>query len=64
MPCTVWIQRQPGSHMRLSITTYGEYHITLPNHDPLRLATLAAILAGVALHHGLTRNELSQRLFD
>jgi len=50
--------------MRLTSTTHGEHHLTIPNHDPLRLGTLAAILAGVAAHHGLTRDELVQRLFE
>ena len=58
------VTRQTGSHMRLTSTTHGEHHITIPNHDPLRLGTLAVILAGVAAHHGLTRDELVQRLFE
>lgn len=58
------VTRQTGSHMRLTSATHGEHHITIPNHDPLRLGTLAAILAGVAAHHGLTRDELVQRLFE
>lgn len=58
------VTRQTGSHMRLTSTTHGEHHITIPNHDPLRLGTLAAILAGVAAHHGLTRDDLIQRLFE
>ena len=58
------VTRQTGNHMRLTSTTHGEHHITIPNHDPLRLGTLAAILAGVAVHHGLTRDELIQRLFE
>ena len=58
------VTRQTGSHMRLTSTTRGEHHITIPNHDPLRLGTLAAILASVAAHHGLTRDDLIQRLFD
>ena len=58
------ITRQTGSHMRLTSTTRGEHHITIPNHDPLRLGTLAAILASVAAHHGLTRDDLIQQLFD
>lgn len=44
--------------------THGEHHITIPNHDPLKLGTLASILAGVAVHHGLARDELIQRLFE
>ncbi len=58
------VTRQTGSHMRLTSTTRGEHHVTIPNHDPLRLGTLAAILASVAAHRGLTRDELVQRLFE
>ena len=58
------VSRQTGSHMRLTSTIRGEHHITLPSHDPLRLGTLAAILASVAVHHGITRDELIQRLFE
>lgn len=50
--------RQTGSHIRLTCATHGEHHITLPNHDPLKLGTLAAILSSVAAHHGVTREEL------
>jgi len=32
--------RQLGSHRRLTTQTGGEHHLTLPNHDPLRLGTL------------------------
>lgn len=56
--------RQTGSHLRLTSSVGGEHHVTIPNHDPLRVGTLAAILAAVAAHHGLTRDELIQRLFD
>lgn len=55
--------RQTGSHIRLTSMAHGEHHITLPNHDPLRVGTLAAILASIAAHHGLTRDELLQQLF-
>ncbi len=58
------VTRQTGSHLRLTSTKCSEHHITIPNHDPLRLGTLAAILASVAAHHGITRDELIQRLFD
>lgn len=58
------ITRQTGSHLRLTSTTHGEHHITIPNHDPLRIGTLAAILDGVALHHGLTRDALLHRLLE
>ena len=56
--------RQTGSHIRLTSTVGGEHHITIPNHDPLRIGTLAAILASVAAHHQMTREALVQKLFE
>jgi predicted RNA binding protein YcfA (HicA-like mRNA interferase family) len=56
------VSRQTGSHVRLTSQARGEHHITIPNHDPLRIGTLAAILDSVAAHHGLTREALLQRL--
>jgi predicted RNA binding protein YcfA (HicA-like mRNA interferase family) len=55
--------RQTGSHMRLTTQENGEHHITIPRHDPLRVGTLSAILADVADHFGMTRDELVQELF-
>ncbi|OZB42025.1 MAG: hypothetical protein B7X46_14675 [Thiomonas sp. 15-66-11] len=55
------VTRQTGSHMRLTST---EHHITVPRHDPLRIGTLAAVLDAVAVHHGLSRDALLERLFD
>lgn len=55
--------RQTGSHIRLTSTVRGLHHITLPNHDPLKVGTLAAILASVAAHHGINRDKLLHRLF-
>jgi predicted RNA binding protein YcfA (HicA-like mRNA interferase family) len=59
------VSRQTGSHMRLTCSashTHGEHHITIPNHDPLRIGTLAAILESVAVHHGMTRDQLLQKM--
>jgi predicted RNA binding protein YcfA (HicA-like mRNA interferase family) len=56
------VSRQTGSHVRLTSQARGEHHITIPNHDPLRIGTLAAILDSVAAHHGLTREALLQQL--
>jgi predicted RNA binding protein YcfA (HicA-like mRNA interferase family) len=58
------VTRQTGSHLRLTSTTQGEHHITIPNHDPLRIGTLAAILDSVASHHELTRDALLHRLLE
>lgn len=55
--------RQTGSHLRLTTQQQGEHHITIPNHPALRVGTLAAILADVAAHFEIDRDELLQRLF-
>ena len=55
--------RQTGSHVRLTCESPVQHHVTVPMHDPLRIGTLAAVLTAVADAHGLTRDELLQRLF-
>ena len=57
------VTRQTGSHMRLTTYEHGEHHVTVPRHAELRIGTLAGILADVATHLGLTRDELLERLF-
>jgi predicted RNA binding protein YcfA (HicA-like mRNA interferase family) len=58
-----YITRQTGSHMRLTTNQRGEHHVTIPNHDQLRIGTLAGIVADVAGHFEITRDELTERLF-
>ena len=55
--------RQSGSHIRLTCEQPKQHQITIPNHDSLRIGTLAAILADVARHHGFSRDALVQKLF-
>ncbi|MHB9150786.1 MAG: type II toxin-antitoxin system HicA family toxin [Thermoleophilia bacterium] len=55
--------RQTGSHMRLTTTQGGEHHITIPKHDRLRVGTLAGIVAEVARHLDIEREELVRLLF-
>lgn len=55
--------RQSGSHVRLTSLQPKEHHLTVPLHDPLRIGTLAAILADVAAHHATTRDTLITKLF-
>jgi predicted RNA binding protein YcfA (HicA-like mRNA interferase family) len=57
------ITRQKGSHLRLTTQRGGEHHVTIPRHDALRVGTLAGILADVATHFGLSRDELLEELF-
>lgn len=50
--------RQDGSHIRLSTQRGSQHHVTVPNHNPIKVGTLTAILKAVALHHKLTVEEL------
>ena len=54
--------RQSGSHIRVTTSESGNHHVTVPNHDSLKLGTFASILDDVAEHHRLTRVELLRRL--
>ena len=56
--------RQSGSHIRLTCLKPKEHHITIPLHDPLRIGTLASILADVAQAHSLSREMLLGMLFE
>ena len=58
------VTRQAGSHVRLTTDMPSQHHITIPNHDPLKVGTLAAILSDVAAHSKLSREQLVERLFD
>ncbi len=57
------VTRRSGSHIRLTTFEGGEHHITVPAVEPLRVGTLAAILAEVGEHFGLERGEVASRLF-
>ena len=56
--------RQSSSHVRLTTQRNGEHHVTIPDHDPIRVGTLAGILADVAQRHKLTRDRLARLLFS
>ena len=58
------VTRQTGSHVRLTRPDGGEHHVTIPDHDPLKVGTLNGILRDVAAHLGLTRDELLEKLFE
>ncbi len=58
------IMRQTGSHMRLMSKHTGvEYHITIPNHSPLKIGTLNNILKDVADYLKCDKESLMQELF-
>lgn len=57
------ITRQTGSHLRLTTYEHGPHHLTIPQHASLRVGTLSAILADVAAHFEMSREQLLDRLF-
>ncbi len=56
------VQRQNGSHIRLTTQSGGEHQITVPDHDAIKVGTLSAILREVAEHTKLSRDNLVQEL--
>ncbi|MFN2500478.1 MAG: type II toxin-antitoxin system HicA family toxin [Pyrinomonadaceae bacterium] len=52
------VTRQTGSHIRITTESRGIHHITIPDHQPLRVGTLSAVLREVAEHFDMTREEL------
>lgn len=55
--------RQTGSHIRLTCSKPAEHHITIPDHNPIKIGTLSAILSDVASHVKLSKDELIKILF-
>jgi predicted RNA binding protein YcfA (HicA-like mRNA interferase family) len=56
------VTRQTGSHIRLRCLE-PNHALTIPNHHPIRIGTLAAILLDLETVHGLDREGLLLRLF-
>jgi predicted RNA binding protein YcfA (HicA-like mRNA interferase family) len=56
--------RQTGSHIRLTTQKNGVHHITIPNHNPIKIGTLSAILRDIENHFDITRDELLNQLFS
>lgn len=57
------VTRQTGSHVRLTCDTPSQHHITIPNHNPIRVGTLSAILVDIALHLKVSKENLIRQLF-
>lgn len=56
------VDRQKGSHVRVTTRQGGEHHEVVPNHHPIRIGTLSSILKSVATHHKLSVEELVRQL--
>ena len=57
------VSRQKGSHMRLTTNEPSEHHITIPNHNPLKVGTLNSILGEISEHLKISKEDLVNRLF-
>jgi len=57
------ISRQTGSHMRLTTLQKGEHHVTIPDHQYLKIGTLSGILNAVADHLQMKKTDLMEDLF-
>lgn len=49
--------------MRLTTQLEGEHHVTIPNHFNLRIGTVAGVLADVAAHFKISKDDVVIRLF-
>ena len=56
------VDRQKGSHMRVTTQQGGEHHEVVPRHDPIKTGTLSGILKNVGAHHGLSVEALVRLL--
>jgi predicted RNA binding protein YcfA (HicA-like mRNA interferase family) len=50
--------RQVGSHIRVTTSQKGTHHLTIPNHNPIKLGTLSSILRDVGIHFNLSKEEV------
>ena len=51
------VDRQRGSHIRVTTQQDGEHHEVVPSHNPIKIGTLSSILKSIAAHHKLTVEE-------
>jgi len=58
------ISRQTGSHIKLTSEFKGyKHHITIPNHDAIKIGTLNFILNDVAYYLTIQKSDLINDLF-
>lgn len=53
---------QVGSHIILQTETPGHHRVSVPDHKPLRIGTVNAILREVAAAKGVAREEILDSL--
>lgn len=63
--CRRWgyrITHQRGSHIVLATNVPAGFSVTVPDHSPVRVGTLNAILRTVAQQKGVTKEEVAATL--
>ena len=59
------ISRQKGSHIRLTKQLVNkELHITIPNHNHLKIGTLNNILNSLSINEKITKDKVIEILFS
>lgn len=58
------LTNQTGTHIKLTSKLNGEHHITIPNHVPLKVGTLNAILNDLSRYLDIAKNILIKELFE
>ena len=56
--------RQVGSHIRTTTQENGEHHVSIPNHNPVKVGTLNGIISDVAEHFQISKEEVFTVLFE
>lgn len=56
------VKRQAGSHIIVSTQQNGENTQVIPDHKPLKVGTLNAILTGIANHFQTTKEEIFKQI--
>jgi hypothetical protein len=49
--------------IRITTTLNGEHHVTIPNHNPIRVGTLSSIIHDIAYHFDITKEQVAEELF-
>lgn len=57
------VTRQTGSHINLTTFLNGQHHITIPNHNPIKVGTLSKILLKISIHFDKSKEEIANELF-
>jgi predicted RNA binding protein YcfA (HicA-like mRNA interferase family) len=58
------VTRQKGSHIRLTYTKENvSHHITIPNHNPIKIGTLNSILKDLSAYLKISKDEVLSKYF-